>query len=274
MPYQFARERLNYAAFASGQVLHSLPGRPAFPTRLASELYQRSAALLHDSGTPPPYVLYDPCCGGAQLLTTLAYLHGETIAALIGSDIDPDAVQLAARNLALVTLPGLDARRAALADLAARYGKPAHQEALSRAAALRERLVEITQQRTITTAVFQANALNAADMRAGLAGTAVDLVIADVPYGQQTAWATLDEESPSAEPPLWRLLEALRPNLTAHAIVAIATDKAQRVRHDTYRRRDQWQIGKRRITLLSFGPHPLPPLPSRRERGGERSERG
>ncbi|MGN6758376.1 MAG: rRNA methyltransferase, partial [Thermomicrobiales bacterium] len=35
MPYQFARERLNYAAFASGQVLHSLPGRPAFPARLA-----------------------------------------------------------------------------------------------------------------------------------------------------------------------------------------------------------------------------------------------
>ena len=189
MPYQFARERLNYAAFASGQVLHSLPGRPAFPARLASEIYQRSVALLPASAGPP-YVLYDPCCGGAQLLTTLAYLHGETIAALIGSDIDADAVHLAARNLALVTLPGLDMRSTALAALAAQYGKPAHREALAHTVELRERLVELTQQRTITASVFQADALNAASVQAGLAGATVDLVIADVPYGQQTAWAT------------------------------------------------------------------------------------
>jgi 23S rRNA (guanine2535-N1)-methyltransferase len=251
MPYQFARERLNYAAFASGQVLHSLPGRPAFPARLASEIYQRSVALLPASAGPP-YVLYDPCCGGAQFLTTLAYLHGETIAALIGSDIDPDAVRLAARNLALVTLPGLDMRSTALAALAAQYGKPAHREALAHTVELRERLVELTQQRTITAGVFQADALNTTSVHAGLAGATVDLVITDVPYGQQTAWTTLGEALTPAQPPVWRLLEALRPVLAAHTVVAIATDKTQRVQHDAYRRRAQWQIGKRRVTIVSL----------------------
>jgi adenosyl cobinamide kinase/adenosyl cobinamide phosphate guanylyltransferase len=51
---------------------------------------------------------------------------------------------------------------------------------------------------------------------------------------------------------VWRLLEALRPVLAAHTVVAIATDKTQRVQHDAYRRRAQWQIGKRRVTIVSL----------------------
>ena len=41
MEYKFASERTNYTDLASGNVFYSLPGHPAFPVRLASEIYQR-----------------------------------------------------------------------------------------------------------------------------------------------------------------------------------------------------------------------------------------
>src|SRR5215210_5047561 len=103
MPYRFARERVDYSDFASGRVLYSLPGRTAFPVRLADEIFQRCLALRPPEARDGPLTLYDPCCGGATLLTTLGFLHGPKLAALIGSDADPDAVALAERNLALLT---------------------------------------------------------------------------------------------------------------------------------------------------------------------------
>ena len=45
MEYKFANEHANYADLASGHVFYSLPGHPAFPVRLASEIYQRCLAL-------------------------------------------------------------------------------------------------------------------------------------------------------------------------------------------------------------------------------------
>src|SRR5205814_8903957 len=90
MPYRFARERLDYADFASGRVFRSLPGRTGFPVRLADELFQRCLAIRSARGHHAPAVLYDPCCGGATLLCTLAYQPWPALAQIIASDADPD----------------------------------------------------------------------------------------------------------------------------------------------------------------------------------------
>lgn len=55
MAYRYAVTRESYADL-SGGVLHSAPGFPAFPARLASEMFQRALAL-----TPNPTAqVWDP----------------------------------------------------------------------------------------------------------------------------------------------------------------------------------------------------------------------
>jgi hypothetical protein len=249
MPYRFARQRIDYSAFASGQVLQSLPGRTAFPVRLASEVFQRCAALLIAAGEDGPYTLYDPCCGGAQLLTTLAFLHGDRLARVLGSDIDPEAVQLAERNLALLTLAGLDTRIAALASLRERYSKASHAEALTHATALRSRLSAFTASRVIGTQTFVADATSPSELSGHLGTGVVNMVIADIPHGRQTTWQLTDAGSLAATP-VSALLATLRPVLATVAVVAVATNRQQRISHPAYRRAGQWQIGKRHVVFL------------------------
>ena len=85
MPYRFATEKQDYSDYARGRVLYGQHGHPAYPVRLASEVWQRCVAVLRAEGRAGPYVLYDPCCGSGYLLTTLALLQhqrGENQAAL------------------------------------------------------------------------------------------------------------------------------------------------------------------------------------------------
>ena len=165
MTYRFALERQDYSDFATGRVLHSAPGRTAFPVRLVDELFQRCLALLPDAGNPRRIVLYDPVCGSAALLTTLALIHGSRIARVIGSDIDPEALHLAERNLALLTPEGLDERIETIAALCEQYGKESHAEALASARRLRAAMVDPP----VRTNLFRADATNPGEILAGIA---------------------------------------------------------------------------------------------------------
>ena len=256
MPYEFAQQREDYSDFATGRVFESLPGRTAFPVRLAREIFARCHALQVAAGAPGPYTLYDPCCGSAYLLCTLAYGHWDALAGLIGSDVDPDALGLAARNLALLTLPGLDARIARLTALHALYGKESHAAALASAARLRARLQTLTGRHPLPAHLFAADALNGTDIRAGLVGRLVDLVITDVPYGHSSAWEIAGAAHAPEAGPTGRLLDSLRPVLAPTALVAIVTDKAQKVSHAGYARVAHFQLGKRRVVFLR--PRPAP----------------
>src|SRR5690349_6954969 len=103
MAYRFALDHEDYSDFAAGRVFYGLPGHPAFPVRLASEIFQRCRAI---SAAQLPSI-YDPCCGGAYLLSTLAYLHGKDIRRIVASDVDQSILQTADANLALLTIDGL-----------------------------------------------------------------------------------------------------------------------------------------------------------------------
>src|SRR4026209_1860119 len=100
MQYKYAKDQLDYSDFTSGRVFYSLPGYPAFPVRLASEIFQRCIAIRKTTYNDlTPCTLYDPCCGAAYHLCILACLHGEHIREIICSDVDEKAVALAKRNL-------------------------------------------------------------------------------------------------------------------------------------------------------------------------------
>lgn len=249
MQYKFAREQLDYSDFASGQVLYSLPGHPAFPVRLASEIFQRCIEhrrTIYEDSTP--CTLYDPCCGAAYHLCVLAFLHGEHIREVIASDINEKAVDLAERNLGLLRADGLNQRIRELSKMFAEYGRESHRQALQSAAALREKLTVQMESRVLTTRVFRASALDRGEISSRINRDSVDIVFTDVPHGLHSRWHDPGRELPAA--PASSMLDALLEVLSASSIVAIASDKQQKAVHQGYQRLEQFQVGKRRVVIL------------------------
>jgi 23S rRNA (guanine2535-N1)-methyltransferase len=246
MPYEFATENQDYSDYSGGRVIYSQPGAPAFPIRLASEIFQRA---LHRLQPARPVRLYDPCCGGAYHLSALGFLHGEWIRAILASDIDEGVLGLARRNLGLLTPAGLERRTGEIAALHEQYGKDSHAQALHSAKELRKRL-EALPAGTISGRVFQADALQGESLRRALAeeaGEPIDLVLTDLPYGRMTGWQMPPGE---AGAPPEQMLEALLSVLQPGALVAAAADKAQKLAHPRYQRLERFQIGKRQVTFL------------------------
>ncbi len=263
MHYQFAKAHLDYSDLASGRVFYSRPGHPAFPIRLASEIFQRCMAIRTAMQLPTPCVLFDPCCGGAYHLSVLAYLHRDCIREVIGSDVNEEAVAIAQRNLELLSVSGLDRRIQEITGLLGRFGKTSHQEALKSATVLRRKVSSQEQKYPLKIRTFLANVTDGKALCDNLKTEKVDIVLTDVPYGQCSQWiSTGSGVSPSEA--LWSLLTGLLGVLTPTGIVAIVSDKRQKIKHQNYERLEQFQVGKRRVAILqasvsSKDAHPLSP---------------
>lgn len=252
MPYKYETERLNYADYAAGSVFYALSGTPTFPLRLAGEMWSRCvahcAARLRASDRPGPYTLYDPCCGGGYLVSTLAYLHWPDIGVIIASDVDERALSLAEANLSLLTLAGLERRIGQIEQMYKAWGKPSHGDALHSALRLKARLSEHLASHPIETRCFRADVTDRASLAAGWSagrpGHTVDVVLTDIPYGRHALWQTAHER------PVWRMLDALRTILADHTVLAVAADKGQEIAHDQYDRLERFQVGRRQVVLL------------------------
>ena len=251
MPYQFATENKDYSAYASGHVFYAAPGHPAFPVRLVSEIFQRCLSLRQKNGLSGPVGLFDPCCGSAYHLCTLAYLHWAEIDTLIGSDIDAEILRVAARNLGLLTSEGLEKRIQEIAQLLNLYDKPSHMSAAISAGQFKQQLSAYTQIHPINTRLFQADSTDSPEIMRGLEGRKIDIVLADVPYGKMSNWQSSEHATTAKdEISLEKMLGVLASALSSSSIIAIASDKGQKCEHPKYRRAGRFQIGKRLVTLL------------------------
>jgi len=245
MPYQYVTDKENYSRLASGQVFYHLSGSPVFPVRLMSEVFQLCQEIRRRDGATAPCVLYDPCCGAACHLSTLAFLHWREIGAILCSDIDSRVVAAAESNLSLLTLAGMDRRCAEIAAMRDLYGKASHTEALVYAQELRAELESWLPLHAIPTRVFQADAFEAAELRKGVGEQPVDLIFADVPQGRCAQWQGADTANPLAG-----LLESLRQIAGPASLIAIASMKHERVEHAGLMRLKRLQLGKRMVTVL------------------------
>jgi 16S rRNA G966 N2-methylase RsmD len=247
MQYRYEIEPQDYSDLASGRVFYSLPGHPAFPVRLTSEIFQRCMAqretIYH---TSIPCTLYDPCCGAAYHLSVLGSLHGRHIREIIASDMDQRAVDLAKRNLELLSFTGLDQRIHEITTMIGQYDKDSHREALKSAQLLQKKIAAMVKDNPIQTKVFQANATDKKTILENMPPGSVDIVFTDVPYGQHSQWLGADEQSN----PLWSTLDALAGVLSLSSIVAVCSDKKQKVVHEKYQRLEQFQVGKRRVVIF------------------------
>jgi hypothetical protein len=247
MQYKFEKEIQDYSDLSSGRVFYSISGHPAFPVRLASEIFQRCLASRGAIyGNSSPCTLYDPCCGAAYHLSVLGVLHGKHIREIIASDIDEKAVDLAKRNLGLLTVSGLDRRINEISTMIAKYSKESHKEAMKSALFLKDKITTLNGTHPLTTKLFQSSAIDSQTMLNHIDPNSVDIVFTDVPYGQHSQWRGTD----TLLNPLWSMLDALMKILSPSSIVAIVADKKQNVVHDGYQRIEKFQVGKRQVVIL------------------------
>ncbi|KAA2262226.1 rRNA methyltransferase [Solihabitans fulvus] len=243
MTYRYAVDRVDRTDLASGSVLRSAPGFPAFPVRLASEVFQRAAALRGSAGR---LTVWDPCCGSGYLLTVLGLLHRDRIGAVLGSDAAEAALPLAGANLGLLLAGGLRARQRELAALADAHGRPSHLAAVAAAGRLADEVEAAGEDPEVVTAtadVFRPDRLAEA-----LAGRSPDLVITDVPYGDQTEWSG----APAGVEPLPAMLTSVASVLPADAVLAVAC-RARRVPLGGLPRIGSLRVGTRAVALLRAG---------------------
>lgn len=239
MVYRFALARGNHEALVG--VLHSAPGFPAFPVRLADEIFQRIRAVRPDG----PVSVWDPCCGSGHLLTVLTSLHRAAISEVVATDADPAAIALAARNLGLLSETGLRARAAELDDRSTRFGRPGYAAAAAEARRMAGRLVRAGGD--VPVSLARADALDADDLHRALDGRRPEVVITDVPYGERTSWS-----GPRAGLGLEGMLRALATVLDRDAVVAVAA-RGRTVDTGGRRRIASFRVGTRAVVLLHPG---------------------
>ncbi len=239
MSYRYALLDEDHSDLSPGAVLHSAPGFPAFPVRLASEMFLRARAI-QSSG---PASVWDPCCGSGYLLTVLSFLHRAGLRSVFGSDVDVAALAVAERNLALVSEGGLAARSEELLHRAALFDKPSYAAASAAAQRLCRALEAAGGSLPHATAV--ADVFDPGRLHTALDGRRPDLVITDVPYGERTAWA-----GPLCGTGIAGMLRSLATVLDGDAVIAIATRGRKAPASGRARPLSWFRVGTRVVALF------------------------
>ncbi len=235
MEYKYTRDE-NYVDFASGRVLYQRPGMTNFPVRLMQEIFLRCVSY---SKKKENLTLYDPCCGGGYMDTVLGMLQGDKISKIYGSDVSMEALAIANKNAALLTKFGLEQRKSELQVNFDNYGKPSHLGAIQSC----EHMIQEFSPKVNDTLVefFYADAtkLNEIQRMNDLA----DIIFADVPYGNLVEWSSSDHIM------IDQLLENLLSIAGKETVIAICSDKHQKISLKSGIRKEKQLIGKRKFEI-------------------------
>jgi tRNA G10 N-methylase Trm11 len=229
MEYKYGKND-NYEDFSSGRVLYHGKSMTNFPVRLAQEIYGR---CLQYSPKKTNICLYDCCCGGGYLLTVLGFLNQDTIKKIVGSDIDIEILNIAKKNLSLLSKEEINKRITEIEQMIASYQKQSHIEAKNSAITLKGLI-----RTNIEFEVFQSDALKAINLKAK------PDIITDVPYGYIVDWRGNKENV------IDKLLDALYEICSSDTIIGLCMNKKQKVRNEKFTRLEKQQIGKRKFEIL------------------------
>lgn len=237
MKYKFETIKKDYSDFSSGRVLYNAANTTAFPVRLASEVIQRAFHILDKDGASGPYKIYDPCCGGGFLLTTIGFLYHNLISELIATDYDVEVLEIAKKNLSLLSEEGLDRRMKEIKGYIEVFRKDSHIQALKSVNQLKTLIGEANinihcAQRDIT------------DMSA-FPIKEVNIIITDIPYGINVEWNS------GSNNPIQNIFEnsykALDKN---HSLMVVIADKKSKLEHKLFKRVEYFKLGKRQVAFL------------------------
>lgn len=234
MRYQFEHPA-SYAFLAAGSVLLSKGGSPNFSVKLGQEIFYRCSPYLPTSES---LSLYDPCCGTAYWLTCLGVLNAGKIRHVFASDIDPAFLEVAQKNLQILSPQGRQRRQEQLSSLFQEYQKPSHKMALSHLLHIGEEYLDQYQGPSIK--VFERDVFSTAPRP----DFQVDLLLTDVPYGDLVGW--------QGQGGINQLLTQMIPHLHEQSVLAIVHDKYQKISNDHFQRLEKFKVGKRVIELLNL----------------------
>jgi tRNA G10 N-methylase Trm11 len=237
--YQFTTND-NFEDYSSGRVLYGITGSTNFPVRLASEIFQRAKYYLTEQGRKAPYAIYDPFCGAAYSLTVLGLLHGADIKSIYASDVDENIINVAKKNLSLLTQKGLDVRTKELKSLFDSYQKGSHKEALESIAKLTKHISN----HKIPVYAYHYNILQETKSPVDL--SLIDLIITDVPYGKLAQWQGIKQ----GINPTQQFLDNIKRAVSPKAMIAISMNKEQEVTYAGYSKIKSFKIGVRKILFL------------------------
>ena len=234
MQYKYC-DNENFEDYASGRVLYSADGVANFPVRLVNEIfgYGKEYSVKKEG-----LCVYDPCCGGGYSLTVLGFMNADCIDKICGSDVDPQMVQMAEKNLSLLSTVGMEKRREEIQNLFNMYGKVSHAEALESVMRLKNKV-----EKDIVTKVY------VADCTKELPPVLPDIIITDIPYGNLVAWDT------ESDYPLFDMLKQLADISHKDTVLAISMDKKQKAEHPAWVRRKKQIIGKRKFEIFTLQEH-------------------
>jgi 23S rRNA (guanine2535-N1)-methyltransferase len=243
MVYLFEKKKINCEELASGSIIQSYKGMPAFPIRLALEIYQRCKVFLKKHNILPPYSIYDPCCGSGYILTTLGILNSKEIERIYASDISKEAIELTNKNLSLLKEEGFLSRIFELEQLIGLYNNDSHRLFLAHAKTLKDKLIK---DRRPDITVLQRNILSdnvEVDIK-------VNIIITDIPYNRQSDWKNDEHVSLSTQAVQERFLNNIYRSLEKDGVASIITPKTEKLFSDKLKIVDKFIVGKRRIYIL------------------------
>ncbi len=238
MEYKYCLKE-NFEDFSSGRVIYHKTGMPNFPVRLVQEIFYRCLNYIDNKNN---ISIYDPCCGGGYLLTVLGLLNLNLISEIYGSDISPDALDLANSNLSLLSENGLQNRIDQLKNIFERFHKDSHKEAIESSNRIMNLLKKCPVKPKVT--LFQADILSKDTFNN--INFKTDIVYTDVPYGNLVEWQ--GEELDYINTMLINLVPVLKPN----SIIVICSDKKQKIRNEQFKRLEKQIIGKRKFEILTL----------------------
>lgn len=233
MEYRYA-ENANYEDYASGRVLYHTNGVPNFPVRLICEIYGR---CLDYSIKKKDICLYDCCCGGGYSLTILGLLQQQSISEILASDIDGNMIQIAEKNLSLLSKEGMNHRLSEIHQMYEQYQKSSHREAEESVNRLLSSL-----QKDIPVTVFEADVMKLKLEKKP------DIIITDVPYGDLVEWQ-------GEQVDVNRLMDSISEICSEDTIVAICMNKTQKVSNTKFLRLEKQIIGKRKFEIVQLIRH-------------------
>ena len=145
---------------------------------------------------------------------------------------------MAERNLSLLTPEGMDRRNEEITAMIHLFHKDSHTDALKSLKRMQEHVDALTAVRPIHTQVFRADATQPNSLRKGLKDASIDVIFTDIPYGQNSQWKLA-----KVTDPVKAMLDTLREFVTPETILALVSDKLQKITHDGYKRLEKFWNG-------------------------------
>lgn len=236
--------RDDFSHLASGHVLRSAPGMPAFPVRMAIEMFRNALKYFPSDKC---LSVIDPCCGTGYLLTVLGITFSNRIRFLAGLDVDEAAITLAEKNLNLLLKGGLERRKSELEKLWAEHGRESYLAAVESTLLLKAERGDIVFPEILARL---ADATSVASVREAVGGRTFDVAVCDVPHGKMVAWEGDGASLPSGEA-ICKLLTATITVMNPTAVWVIAVKKRQAVvLPPGLRRISRLRVGHREVYFI------------------------